>query len=94
MTGATIALRLQRAGGRFVAPGLFITAAKRAALEALARCGDAGSCHVHGVMDGAHLSYLVQCGLAERIPSDAIGGLRYRVTAAGRDFLGTERRAA
>ncbi len=58
-----------------------LTQVKLDTLRMLAACPN-GSCAVYGVMDGGVLAALVMYGLAERIPSDALGGLKYRATDA------------
>lgn len=69
------------------AAGLEVTRHQLTVLQALADCGQAGSCAVHGVMDGGTLAALVQLGLAERIPhqaaNDGLGGCRYRALPEG-----------
>jgi hypothetical protein len=63
-----------------------MTETKIATLRELAKCRT-GTCSVTGVMEGGTLAALVQFGLAERIPSDSLGGARYRVSEAGLKFL-------
>lgn len=63
-----------------------LTQVKLDTLRALAACPH-GSTAVYGVMGGAVLAALVQFGAAERIPSDRLGGLKYRISAEGADFL-------
>jgi hypothetical protein len=67
--------------------GYTLTERKALVLRELAGCGAGGTCAVHGVMDGGQLAALVQFGLAERMPSDAIGGMRYRIAPSGREML-------
>lgn len=71
-----------------IAPGKVLTPFKASALRELARAGDRGSCAVHSVMPGGTLAQLKDFGLAEHAPAiDALGGRRYRVSAAGREML-------
>lgn len=66
--------------------GIPMTTERLRTLQALAKCGQAGSGSSPPVLEGAHMATLVAMGLAERMAppaNDRAGGGRYRVTPPG-----------
>lgn len=60
-----------------------LTSYRRDVLVELAKYPN-GTAPINGVMPGAHLATLVSMGLAGRLAPDALGDIRYEITASGR----------
>ena len=59
-----------------------LTSYRRAVLDELAKCPN-GTAPINSVMPGAHLATLVAMGLADKLPPDALGDIRYAINDAG-----------